>query len=174
MIQAPTPRAPKPAKSIKPTRPRTLYRASAAIALAALISACGEPDFHTHDGGKGTFDDWQGQWLVLNYWAEWCAPCIEEIPELNAFARQYEQQARVIGVNFDNVTGDTLQAQIDKLGIEFPVALQDPGPALGLSRPRALPTTYIFNPAGELSAALEGPQHLPDLERATGLGQQTP
>lgn len=108
-----------------------------------------------------------GQWLVVNYWAQWCTPCIKEIPELNALARTY-QQVVVLGVNFDGATGETLQAQMDKFGIDFPVILQDPSGLLGLDKPSVLPTTLILNPDGKLVHNLAGPQTLESLALATG------
>ena len=55
--------------------------------------------------------DFHGRWLVINYWAEWCTPCIKEIPELNQLAQQYPELA-VVGVNFDGTEGDELARQL--------------------------------------------------------------
>src|SRR3546814_7187463 len=54
----------------------------------------------------------EGQWLVINYWAEWCAPCRTEIPELNALDKQLKSQsASVLGVNFDGLRGSELRSE---------------------------------------------------------------
>lgn len=107
----------------------------------------------------------QGRWVVVNYWAEWCKPCIKEVPELNALNER--DDITVLGVNFDGATGDALAAQLDKLGIAFATLPADPAPALGTDRPVVLPTTLIFHPNGQLLQTLVGPQTLETLLAAT-------
>lgn len=136
------------------------------LCLCALLSACSKPDFHTTDGASGNFADLRGKWLFVNYWAQWCAPCIKEIPELNRFQRQYAAQANVFAVNYDNASGAELQQQVKKLAIELRVFEQDPAPQLGYKRTDVLPVTYVFNPEGKLTATLNGPQTVEALAAA--------
>jgi len=96
--------------------------------------------------------------VFINYWAEWCAPCREEIPELNDFAAAHAQRVRVLSVNFDGVTGEQLSAQIAGLGIAFPTLLTDPRAALGVPPPQGLPETLVIDPQGRLNQVLRGPQ----------------
>ncbi|MBB3047399.1 thiol-disulfide isomerase/thioredoxin [Litorivivens lipolytica] len=110
------------------------------------------------------------RWIVINYWAKWCAPCRDEIPELNHFAEAYSDQVLVLGVNYDRLQGEALTADIRALGIAFPVLLADPHPALGIERPTALPSTLLIAPDGSLQQILLGPQtadtllkHMPEL-----------
>ena len=134
------------------------------FSLALLLSACGGD---SATPGKPSLASARGHWAVVNHWAEWCKPCIKEIPELNALERKYPQVA-VLGVNFDAARGEELQSQIDSLGIEFPVILEEPSAALGTQLPQVLPTTLILNPDGQLVATLVGPQDLESLALATG------
>lgn len=97
-----------------------------------------------------------GQWRIVNYWAIWCVPCREEIPELNAINR--ETELTVFAVNYDGQQGEALRAQADELGIAFALLEQDPGPGLGIERPRVLPTTLLVSPNGEVTDTLAGPQ----------------
>lgn len=117
-------------------------------------------------GQQATVDQAQGTWLLINYWAVWCKPCIEEIPELNAFAREHQKQVTVFGVNFDGSTGETLKAQVNKLQIKFPTLSTDPARQLGYERPTVLPTTVLINPQGELHRILLGPQTADSLAQA--------
>jgi thiol-disulfide isomerase/thioredoxin len=135
------------------------------LALAATLTACGGDGHST--SGELRLERLRGQWVVVNYWAEWCKPCIAEVPELNALARSYPD-VTVFGVNFDGATGEELTQQERRLGIEFPTLTADPAPDLGLPRPVALPTTLVLDPAGQLSDTLVGPQTLASLALATG------
>ena len=98
----------------------------------------------------------QGHWRVVNYWAVWCAPCREEIPELNRLHQRTDLV--VYAVNYDGKQGAELVSQVATMNIEFTILAHDPGPALGVERPRVLPTTLLVNPAGEVTDTLVGPQ----------------
>ena len=95
------------------------------------------------------------QWNVVNYWAIWCKPCREEIPELNQL-NQIDNVV-VLGVNFDRKVGEALVSDAAELGIEFTI-IDDPSPHLDITRPYVLPTTLILSPDGDLVATLVGPQ----------------
>jgi thiol-disulfide isomerase/thioredoxin len=99
-----------------------------------------------------------GRTIVINYWAIWCHPCREEIPELNEFAEDYAAQISIYAVNFDGVIGEELVAQAAVLGINFTLLEEDPSLQLGYARPMVLPTTLIITPDGEIKARLLGPQ----------------
>ena len=98
----------------------------------------------------------QGQWRVVNYWAVWCGPCREEIPELNRLHKGTDLV--VYAVNYDGKQGEELASQAATMHIEFTILAQDPGPALGVERPRVLPTTRLVSPAGKVTDTLVGPQ----------------
>ena len=102
-------------------------------------------------------DNYRGQWVVVNYWAEWCKSCIKEIPELNDLNSQ-NADVTVLGVNFDGAVGDELARQLDELKVAFETLPYDPSAELGIERPRALPTTVIISPEGDLKEVLIGPQ----------------
>lgn len=113
----------------------------------------------------------RGQWVVINYWAQWCKPCIEEIPQLNSLDRTYDQ-VTVLGVNYDGASGAELAQQRQKLGVAFASLEADPAAELGISRPVVLPTTLVLDPAGKLVATLLGPQTLEALIEVTDQGGQ--
>jgi thiol-disulfide isomerase/thioredoxin len=130
-----------------------------------LLSSCSRPDFTYADGSAGNFEDWRGNWVFINYWAEWCAPCRHEIPELNDLhAAHVTQGALVIGVNYDGLRDAELHDVMERMDVRFPVMTVDPHQQLGYERPQRLPTTFILNPDGEVVAALEGPQTRAELE----------
>ena len=94
-------------------------------------------------------------WNVINYWAIWCKPCREEIPELNQL-NQIENVV-VLGVNFDGKVGEALVSDAGDLGIAFDI-IDDPAASLNIARPSVLPTTLVLSPEGLLVVTLVGPQ----------------
>ena len=94
-------------------------------------------------------------WTVMNYWAVWCKPCREEIPELNHL--NGVTGIEVLGVNFDRKSGESLYSDAQNLGLEFK-NIKDPSHQLGIERPNVLPTTVVLSPSGDVEAVLIGPQ----------------
>ena len=133
-----------------------------AAPLVALLQSCAKPADNT------AALDAAGSWTFINYWAQWCKPCIKEIPELNTL--HAIDGYRVLGVNFDGAQGEALRAQIDALGVGFPTLDEDPGARFGLDKPEVLPTTLVLTPGGELHAVLIGPQTSATLIAATESG----
>jgi thiol-disulfide isomerase/thioredoxin len=138
------------------------YLLSCALMLSLL--ACSARDA---PAPAPLLENLRGQWVVINYWAQWCKPCIEEIPYLNTLDRDYAQ-VTVLGVNYDGASGADLEQQRKTLGVAFASLEADPAEQLGKARPVVLPTTFIVNPDGEFVAELIGPQTLESLVQATG------
>jgi thiol-disulfide isomerase/thioredoxin len=96
--------------------------------------------------------------VIINYWATWCAPCRDEIPELNELAHELSESVHVIGVNYDRVMDEVLSQQMLSLGIEFDNLLHDPRDIWNLEPVTVLPETLVINTQGELIHRLVGPQ----------------
>lgn len=98
------------------------------------------------DGNVIRLADYKGKMIVLNYWATWCPPCLEEIPALSIFHESHmEKDAVVIGVNFEDIEGPKLKRFLDDQMIDYPVLHQKPGPRTVFGRLVGLPTTYIIS-----------------------------
>lgn len=147
--------------SVKKRRARLLP-----LLLIGLLVGCTKPDYETLDHGSGSFADLRGRHVLINYWAAWCKPCITELPELNAFAQEFADEAVVLAVNYDGVDRATLERQARELDIQFPVLLSDPAAQLGYERPQALPSTFVLGPDGRLKQVLLGPQTIASLRAA--------
>ncbi len=117
-----------------------------------VLTACDPGQQSTPEDPAG------GRWLVINYWAEWCAPCREEIPELNRLATELGDRVSVQGINYDGLTGAEHDASARVMGITFASGGEDLGAQLMLERPKVLPTTYLIAPGGKLAHTLVGPQ----------------
>lgn len=142
------------------------------LLLALFLVGCSEKPAlrDMHDATVKT-GDWQGHWVIINYWAVWCEPCREEVPELNKLAKA-RPDVKIYGVSADGVQGAPLREQAGQLGIGFTVLQDDPIPVLGLPAVSALPTTYILNPRGNLQFTLRGPQSATTLLSALVLPEE--
>ncbi|MDD1508871.1 TlpA disulfide reductase family protein [Pseudomonas sp. CNPSo 3701] len=129
------------------------------LIAAAVLAGCKADVGVDQHGQKVAVERLEGQWLVINYWAEWCGPCRSEIPELNGLAPELEKQSiGLFGVNFDGLQGEELSKAAEALGIEFTVLAKDPAERLGLPPSDALPVTYIVDDQGKVRERLLGEQ----------------
>lgn len=136
------------------------------VIATAVLAACSDAAGVDQYGRKVPAERIDDQWLVINYWAEWCAPCRTEIPQLNALDQELrEQGVSVFGVNFDNLQGAELEKVSNALGIEFTVLASDPAERYKLPRSEALPVTYIIDPAGQVRERLMGEQTADGIKR---------
>ncbi|PMQ08825.1 Thiol-disulfide oxidoreductase ResA [Pseudomonas sp. AD21] len=136
-------------------------RLAAALTMigALMLGGCGNDYGTDQNGQKVASERLDKQWVVLNYWAEWCGPCRTEIPELNHLSDELKSKnIGVFGVNFDNEQGEDLKSASEKLGIKFTVLAQDPADLFDLPRSEALPVTYIIDNKGKVREQLMGEQ----------------
>lgn len=120
----------------------------------------------TLDGQQTPFTQLQGKWVLINYWASWCQPCIDEISELNRFYQQNSDKIALFAVNYDGLPRDEQTRLLKKFRIHYPALASDPGPDLGLGDIRGVPVTFVFDPQGHLSDTLYGGQTLAHLNEA--------
>lgn len=143
------------------------------LLMSFILTACHSSPIASAQDSQGNIihlSDYHGKWIVLNYWASWCKPCMVEIPQLNEFYRAHKNtDAVVLGVNFDQVDNQQLQKLVQKFAISYPVLNSDPGPKLGIEHVQGLPSSYLINPEGKLVKTLMGEQTQKQLEFAMGL-----
>jgi cytochrome c biogenesis protein CcmG/thiol:disulfide interchange protein DsbE len=115
------------------------------------------PDFNISDGGRDLrLNSYRGKVVVLNFWASWCAPCLEEIPSLDALQRQLPQIA-VIGVSTDEDAAAYHQFLTDH-HVGFTTirdGSQRTNTSYGTLR---FPETYVIDPHGNIRRKFIGPQ----------------
>ena len=112
------------------------------------------------DGSELALESLRGRPLLINVWASWCAPCVEEMPELAAFAAQQGGNGvQVIGLALD--TPEAVHAFLERIPVPYPIAIDSPGPAdasvlLGNER-GLLPYTVLIDADGILRKRKLGP-----------------
>ena len=108
--------------------------------------------------------DFRGRWVIVNFWASWCPPCLLEMSELQAFHQAHHARALVIGVNFEQLAAREIRPLIARLGVTFPIALSDSQPVPGFEI-KGLPTTFFVSPTGQLVGTHLGTVHIAMLNR---------
>ena len=137
---------------------------TAALAITALfagvwIASLLRVDFKTLDGQGYRWSSLQGDWVVVNYFAEWCAPCLKEVPELNAFNQQIAtQNIRLFAVSWDDLSHKELTTIKQRYDMQFDLLALEPEPKMPFSKPSQLPVSYILSPQGQLVKTLKGEQ----------------
>jgi thiol-disulfide isomerase/thioredoxin len=115
------------------------------------------------DGRVYKASDYRGKWLVINFWATWCAPCIHEMPELERFYRQHRDIAMVWGVSFEDSDRERIVEFVERLGVSYPILGYGQDPLTGYGEVRVLPTTFLVDPQGLLRHRFEGPINAQDI-----------
>ena len=122
-----------------------------------LLVGCQNNDIEVLNGSDTSTEKMQGKWIVVNYWADWCAPCIKEIPELVEFADE-NTDILVYAFNFDELDSEDLAPIAKKFKVDIPSLISHPREIWGIETPPAVPATFFINPQGVLVKSFFRPQ----------------
>ena len=129
------------------------------VTLAALVPNQPAPAFtlKSLDGKTLSLADLKGKVVVVNFWATWCPPCREEIPDFVAFYNENRAKGlEVVGISVDEKTAEQVKPFVGRNKMDYPVAmvtekiLRDYGPI------QAIPTTFVIDKKGIVRFAQEG------------------
>jgi thiol-disulfide isomerase/thioredoxin len=128
----------------------TLFMCCAALATAQPF------EFKDMQGNPQRLSDYRGKWVLVNFWATWCPPCLEEVPDLVSLHEAHKNtDLVVIGVALDS-TEKSVKAFVAKRNVTYPIVLGDYDLAEQVGQVEVLPTSYLYNPQGELVSYQEG------------------
>ena len=126
------------------------------LLLVAAPGAAGGFSFKDLQGQTQRLSDYRGKWVLVNFWATWCPPCLEEIPDLVDLHEAHRRtDLVVIGVALDS-TEKSVREFVSRFAISYPVAVGDYEQAQQVGEVNVLPTSYLFDPRGELVSYQEG------------------
>ena len=130
------------------------------LAVSFSQSVLAEPiDFRLSglDGQQYSLSDYRGKWVLVNFWATWCPPCLEEMPELEMFHNSHkDNDAVVLGINMEDITDARLKDFVEKQFVSYPILLTDQNSKLPFGRVSGLPTSFLISPKGEVIAKQVG------------------
>ncbi|WP_313346838.1 TlpA disulfide reductase family protein [Stenotrophomonas sp.] len=157
-----TPPAPAPAPVTEPATP-----AAPDAAPEAERKTVDQPRLVLPAVDGSTYDlaAHRGKWVVVNFWATWCAPCRKEMPELSALHAMREE-IEVVGLAYEDIEPGEMKAFLQKRPVTYPIVIVDTyNPPEDFAIPRGLPMTYLIAPDGKVAKEFLGPVTAHDIEQ---------
>jgi thiol-disulfide isomerase/thioredoxin len=116
-------------------------------------------------GGEIALSDYRGGWVVVNYWATWCAPCRKEMPELSQLHDE-RNDITVLGLAFEDTDDEAFETFLAEFHASYPILRVDVyHPPEPFGAPKVLPTTIILGPGGQPVKTFLGPVTREAIER---------
>lgn len=133
--------------------PSTALRTGLLLVLLLACSWTGHAaDFLLEDiqGKTHRLADYRGKWVLVNFWATWCPPCLSEIPELSSLHNAHkDKDLLVIGVAMDSGSNRKVADFAQAHGISYPVVMGNRKITAQIGAVEVLPVSYLYNPKGE-------------------------
>ena len=108
-------------------------------------------------GGEKTLEDYKGKYVLLNFWATWCPPCLEEMPSMETIHQLYkDKDFTVVAISSDEGGKADIDPFIDTLGVTFPILMDADKAVSSVYGAVNLPLSFVLNPDGMVIAGSEG------------------
>ena len=150
-----------------------LFRLILVLALlwTGVAPAAGNFTLTDAEGKSHSLAAYRGQWVIVNFWATWCPPCLEEIPDLVAI-KESRTDVEVIGIAMEFQDATQVVQFADGMFVNYPIVLGDRAISRSIGQVDGLPTTFIYDPQGKLAQRHVGKITRKQIERLIR-GQKT-
>ncbi len=101
-------------------------------------------------GEEHKFSEHKGKWILVNYWATYCPPCLAEIPDIDRFAEDNKKTFVALGIDAGGSSPAEIDAFKKKLNVHYPLIPGQESALLAFGIVEAIPTSYIISPKGEI------------------------
>ena len=152
------------------SRPAAVLAVAFAFAMPAQAAMPAQPTLRVTTLDGKTFDlaAQRGKWVIVNYWATWCVPCIKEMPDISRFVAAHKNVV-AIGLAYEDSEPADIKAFLAKHPVVYPIAqVTLDQPLKDFDEPRGLPTTYLIGPDGKVAKHIVGPVTEASLEGLIG------
>ncbi|MBO1581028.1 redoxin domain-containing protein [Bacillus sp. XF8] len=129
------------------------------------------PDFELSklDGTKVKLSDLKGKKVILNFWATWCGPCQQEMPDMEAFYKKHKDDVEILAVNYTISEGANGEEKVKKFveekGVTFPILLDKDINVTTTYKVITIPTSYFVDTKGVIQDKFIGPMTQKEMEK---------
>jgi thiol-disulfide isomerase/thioredoxin len=122
-------------------------------------------DLKDKDGTHYKLSEQKGKWVLVNFWAPWCEPCLQEMPSLDALQKQHKDLL-VIGVAVLYRKSQEVMDTVRSTSVSYPIVLGNEDIASDFGEMKGMPTSFLYAPSGKLVGHHDGPLTQTDIEQA--------
>jgi thiol-disulfide isomerase/thioredoxin len=106
--------------------------------------------FFDSNGIDHQFSDYKGKWILVNYWASYCPPCLDEMPDIERFYRDNKDKFTVLGIDAGGSSAIDIRAFMKDYGISYPLIPMQESTLFAFGEIRGIPTSFVISPKGNI------------------------
>jgi thiol-disulfide isomerase/thioredoxin len=142
----------------------SILAASLLLLVLAHAGWAGDWSLKDRNGTDFTLSGLHGKWVLVNFWAPWCPPCLQEMPDLVALQHQHDN-LQVIGVAVMYGSRKEVTDIVGKLSVSYPIVFGNEDTAGDFGGLDGLPTSFMYTPSGKLLGLHQGMLTKADIEQ---------